>query len=57
MSTIREDTALVAVMGVNNETGAIQPIREIADALEAGRPAKRMPHFHVDAVQAVGKIV
>ncbi len=56
LSTIREDTALVAVMGVNNETGAIQPIREIADALEAGRPAKRMPHFHVDAVQAVGKI-
>lgn len=56
LSTIRDDTAFVAVMGVNNETGAIQPIREIADALVSNRQGKRNVHFHVDAVQAAGKI-
>ncbi len=52
------DTALVCVMAVNNETGAIQPIAEIAAAVAStaktlGRPC---PRIHVDAVQALGKL-
>jgi len=43
--------ALVSVMLANNETGAIQPVAEIADLVhEAGGL------LHVDAVQALGKI-
>ncbi len=56
LSSIREDTAYVAVMAVNNETGAIQPVREISEALTAACKGRKRPHFHVDAVQAVGKI-
>jgi cysteine desulfurase len=56
LSTIRDDTAFVAVMAVNNETGAIQPVREIAASLIAHCAGKKKPHFHVDAVQAAGKI-
>ena len=33
LAAIREDTAFAAVMCVNNETGAIQPVEEIAAAL------------------------
>lgn len=48
---IRPDTILVSIMAVNNEIGAIQPINEI------GKILQKYPkiHFHVDAVQAVGK--
>ncbi len=53
---IREDTAFVTVMAVNNETGAIQPIYEIADAITLRCHGKRRPFFHVDCVQAAGKI-
>ena len=56
LATIREDTAYVAVMAVNNETGAIQPVREIAQALLDRCAGKKKPHFHVDAVQAAGKM-
>lgn len=47
--SLRKDTILVSVMAVNNEVGAIQPIAEIAEVLEAYPSI----HFHVDAVQAV----
>lgn len=43
--------ALVSVMLANNETGAIQPIREIAELVHAAHGV-----LHVDAVQALGKI-
>ena len=47
---IREDTLLVSVMHVNNETGVIQPIAEIAELL-----AEHEALFHVDAAQGFGK--
>ena len=47
---LRSDTLLVSVMHVNNETGVIQPLNEIATALK-GHPA----FFHVDAAQGFGK--
>ncbi|BCJ86302.1 cysteine desulfurase family protein [Effusibacillus dendaii] len=46
---IRPDTTVVSVMHVNNETGAIQPIEEIADICR-----EQEILFHTDAVQAVG---
>ena len=48
---IRPDTALVSVMYVNNETGSVQPIRELAAVCHG----HEIP-FHTDAVQAVGHI-
>jgi len=48
---IRPETVLISVMYVNNEVGTIQPIEEI------GRLARsRGIAFHVDAVQALGKL-
>lgn len=47
---IRPDTLLVSVMQINNETGVVQPIPEIADLL-ADQPL----FFHVDAAQGFGK--
>lgn len=48
---VRPDTVLISVMLANNETGVIQPIREIGRiAGEKGIP------FHTDAAQAVGKL-
>lgn len=56
ISKLQDDTALVSVMTVNNETGAIQPIYEIAAAIESHCKGKRKPKFHTDCVQAIGKI-
>ena len=42
---------LICVMAVNNETGVVQPVKELA---EIARTAGAL--FHCDAVQAVGKI-
>ena len=50
------DTMLVCVMVVNNETGSIQPIHQIADLLIKHYEGKRKPKFHIDCVQAAGKI-
>lgn len=50
------DTTLVCIMAVNNETGIIQPIYEIADVIKKWSVGKRKPKFHVDCVQAAGKI-
>ena len=55
-SLLTGDTVLVCIMAVNNETGVIQPIYEIADAITKASEGKRRPKFHVDCVQAAGKI-
>ena len=52
LSAVRDDTLLVSVMHVNNETGVRQPIDEIADGL-----AESDVYFHVDAAQSFGKEV
>ena len=50
---LRPDTILVSVMHVNNETGAVMPIREIA-ALLKRRKSRAL--FHSDGVQAFMKL-
>jgi cysteine desulfurase len=51
LSALRPDTLLVSVMHVNNETGVLQPIDEIAAGM-----AKHLAYLHVDAAQSFGKI-
>ncbi len=49
--SLNEDVALVSMMWANNETGVLFPIKEISQELK-----RRGILFHVDAVQAIGKI-
>ena len=52
---ITEETKLVFIMGLHNESGVIQPLEELVKTVrEAG--TKRPIHFHSDLVQAAGKI-
>jgi cysteine desulfurase len=48
---LRDDVAMVSVMWVNNETGVIQPVAELAALAKAAGAI-----FHTDAVQAFGKL-
>lgn len=48
---LREDTVLVSVMHVNNETGSIQPIEAICNLLN-----DHSAYLHVDAAQSFGKL-
>jgi cysteine desulfurase len=50
-SSIRDDTQLVSIMHINNETGVIQDIRRIGELCHA-----RDILFHTDAAQSVGKL-
>lgn len=50
-SLINDETLLVSIMHVNNETGVIQPIKDTCILTHA-----RGALFHCDAAQAVGKI-
>jgi cysteine desulfurase len=50
-ASLTDDVAVVSVMWANNETGVVFPIAEIANKVKA-----RGILFHVDAVQAVGKL-
>ncbi len=50
LEAVRDDTLLVSILHVNNETGVVQPIRAIADRL-GEHPAV----LHVDAAQGYAK--
>ncbi|AHF06057.1 cysteine desulfurase family protein [Desulfitobacterium metallireducens] len=52
LSKVRSDTLLVSVMHANNETGIIQPVQEIGQAL-----CDTETYFHIDAAQSCGKLV
>ncbi|MGI9371299.1 MAG: cysteine desulfurase family protein [Hyphomicrobiales bacterium] len=49
--TAGEGTALVSVMAAGNETGVVQPLREVADIVHGAGG-----WLHTDAVQAAGKV-
>jgi cysteine desulfurase len=49
--TIRDDTVLVSIMHANNETGVIQPLREISEICRGGGVL-----LHSDMVQSFGKV-
>jgi len=51
-AAVRPDTRLVCLQAANNETGVIQPIREVSAIVRAHRI-----HLHVDAVAAFGHIL
>ena len=47
---LRDDTVLVSIMSANNETGTLQPVKELAAICR-----QRGVPFHTDAVQSFGK--
>ncbi|SNY05936.1 cysteine desulfurase [Orenia metallireducens] len=49
---LNDETILVSIMGVNNETGSIQPLAEIGELLSDYDNL----YFHVDGVQGFGKV-
>lgn len=52
LEKVRPDTLLVSIMHANNETGVIQPVDEIGEALY-----KTETFFHLDVAQTFGKLV
>jgi cysteine desulfurase len=50
-AALRPNTRLISIMLANNETGVIQPVEEIGTIAAEARA-----FFHIDAVQAAGKI-
>lgn len=53
-NAMRDTTILVSIMYVNNEIGAIEPIAEAAKIIKESNPDT---YFHVDAIQAYGKLL
>lgn len=51
LDLVTDKTLLVSMMHVNSETGIIQPIEEIGEALAGSRT-----YFHIDATQGFGKL-
>ncbi|MFP3153009.1 cysteine desulfurase [Lachnospiraceae bacterium ZAX-1] len=51
-AALTKETILVSIMYVNNEIGAVQPIKEAGKLIKEANPATL---FHVDAIQAYGK--
>lgn len=47
---LRDDTLLVSIMHVNNETGVVQPLAELSEVLD-----RHQAFFHVDGAQGFGK--
>lgn len=52
LNKVTERTLVVSVMHVNNETGIIQPVKELGEELQ-----RKKILFHVDATQSCGKLV
>ncbi|SDW26957.1 cysteine desulfurase [Marinococcus luteus] len=52
MAAVTEETILVSLMYVNNETGVVQPVHEAAEKL-----AEKEIAFHTDMVQAYGQLL
>lgn len=52
LSAVTADTVLVSMMHVNNETGAILPVKEVAEGLKVFPKAM----LHVDGIQGFGKV-
>lgn len=53
LKAIQSDTVLVSVMHANNETGILNPIKKISEALSV---IPNAPYFHSDVVQTFGKL-
>lgn len=49
---IKDDTLLISIMHANNETGIIQPVKEMGDYL-----SEKGVLFHIDATQTCGKLI
>lgn len=54
--SLRSDTVLVSIMYANNEIGTIQPISEIAAAINRFKKDNPLPLLHTDACQAAGAL-
>jgi cysteine desulfurase len=52
-AALSQETVMVSVMAANNETGVLQPLKEIGEIIRIKSPSAI---FHTDAAQAVGKI-
>ena len=52
ISLVKDNTLLVSIMHANNETGIIQPVKEIGNYL-----SQKGVLFHIDATQTCGKLV
>ena len=55
-SLLRRNTVLVSIMHANSETGALQPVEEVAALVKSRRAAVPEIYFHCDGVQAFGKL-
>ena len=56
-NALNADTVLVSIMAVNNEVGSMQPIMEVGTIINTfNKTHQTQVKFHVDAVQAFGKI-
>ena len=53
---ITDKTALISLILVDGETGAIQEIEKIGAKIKSCKVEGASPHFHIDAVQALGKV-
>lgn len=53
-NAIRKETILVSIMFVNNEIGTLMPIQKAGELIKS---VNKDTYFHVDAVQAYGKVL